>query len=89
MDRKKKIIFKYFDKYCYGKLILDEKDLDWIKPDVKNEPFGYQTDNHYLFFNGELLEAIEGIFSVSRTEFKEYLGEWFKNKYNLPVSSVL
>jgi hypothetical protein len=29
------------------------------------------------------------MFGIERKEFQDYLGEWFKEKYNLPVLMVL
>jgi hypothetical protein len=84
----KKSVFKYFDTFYYKELIPDGDD-DWIKPVIDQDAFGYSVDNCYLFFNGELQEIILSIFGVERIEFKEYLGEWFEKRYNLPVSLVL
>ena len=85
----KKLIFKYFDTFCYGELIPDEKDPGWIKPITGCESFGYSVDAEVVFFNGNLQEEVQHIFCVGRTDFREYLGEWFRGKYNLPVSNVL
>lgn len=89
MDKKKNVVFKYFDMYCYGELIPDDKDYNWVKPFIEYAAFGYSIDTNYLFYNGGLLDNVGSIFSVSRTDFKEYFGEWFKDRYNLPVSVVL
>ena len=85
----KKLVFKYFDEFCFGELIPDEKDINWVKPSIEYAAFGYSIDTNYLFFNGGLLENVESMFGVSKTDFKEYLGEWFKDRYNLPVSGII
>jgi hypothetical protein len=85
----KKLVFKYFDMFCYGELIPDKKDPGWIKPVSTQQSFGYSVDAEVLFFNQHLQEEIQNMFCVGRTDFREYLGEWFKGKYNLPVRSVL
>jgi hypothetical protein len=35
------------------------------------------------------LDNVAGMFNVGRADFKEYLGEWFQDRYNLPVRVVL
>jgi len=85
----KKVVFKYFDEFCYGELIPDEKDPGWVKPMGQCEAFGYSIDAEIVFFNVGLQCKVQHIFCVGRTNFREYLGEWFKGKYNLPVSNVL
>ena len=85
----KKLVFKYFDTFCYGELIPDERDAGWVKPVVDSESFGYSVDAEVVFFNAGLQCEVQHIFCIGRTDFREYLGEWFKGKYNLPVSNVL
>jgi hypothetical protein len=85
----KKLVFKYFDTFCNGELIPDEKDPGWIKPVEGYDSFGYSVDAEVVFFNVGLQEEIQHIFCVGRTEFRELLGEWFQDKYDLPVRSVL
>jgi hypothetical protein len=85
----KTLVFKYFDTFCYGELIPDEKDPTWIAPVVECDSFGYSVDGEILFFNQELQEEIQHMFCVGRTEFKELLGEWFESKYDLSVRNVL
>jgi hypothetical protein len=85
----KKLVFKYFDTFCYGELIPDEKDPGWIKPVVDCQSFGYSVDAEVLFYNAGLQDIVFSMFRVGRTEFREFLGEWFQGKYDLPVRSVL
>jgi len=85
----KKLVFKYFDTFCNGKLIPDEKDPGWIKPIEGYDSFGYSVDAEVVFFNQHLQEEVQHIFCVGRTEFRELLGEWFQANYDLPVRSVL
>jgi hypothetical protein len=85
----KKSVFKYFDTFCYGELIPDEKEDNWVKPFIEYNAFGYSINDNYLFYNGGLLDDIERMFSVGRVDFKEYLREWFKDRYDLPVRVVL
>jgi len=84
-----KLVFKYFDTFCNGKLIPDEKDPGWIKPIEGYDSFGYSVDAEVVFFNQHLQEEVQHIFCVGRTEFRELLGEWFQANYDLPVRSVL
>jgi hypothetical protein len=42
-----------------------------------------------VFYGGDLLNEVSLMFGIERKEFKDYLGEWFKDKYNLPVLMVL
>jgi len=85
----KKLVFKYFDMFCYGELIPDEKDPNWIKPVSAQQSFGYSVDAEVLFYNAGLQDEIQNMFCVGRTHFRELLGEWFQDKYDLPVRSVL
>jgi hypothetical protein len=86
----KKTVFKYFDMFCYGKLIADKNDPRWFKPDVIDyDTFGYTTDNDTIFYNTTLQEGVYYMFGIGQTEFRELLGEWFEGRYNLPVLLVL
>jgi hypothetical protein len=35
------------------------------------------------------MDDVMGMFSVGKADFREYLMEWFQNRYNLPVSNVV
>jgi hypothetical protein len=85
----KKLVFKYFDTFCYKELIVNDEYSNWFTPDIDQDAFGYGIDSCYLFYNEGLQSIILSTFGVGRTEFKEYLGEWFEKRYNLPVSLVL
>ena len=85
----KKSVFKYFDAFCYGELIPDEKDSNWVKPSIEYNAFGYSINTNHLFYNGGLMNNVQNIFDVGRADFKEYLIEWFQDRYNLPVSGVI
>ena len=85
----KKVLFKYFDFFCYGELREDDKDDNWFKPNNDTKSFGYSIEPSILFYNGELENIINSMFSVGRTEFRELLGEWFEDRYQLPVLMVL
>ena len=66
------------------------EDPSWLKPNVDYyQSFGYDTKNQNLFFNGELQTSVYYTFGVGRNVFRDYLGEWFIDRYNLPVSMVL
>ena len=85
----KKVVFKYFDVFCYGELYEDDKDNNWFKPSNDNQTFGYSMEAGVLFYNENLQNIIYSMFSVGRTEFRELLGEWFEDRYQLPVLMVL
>jgi len=85
----KKVVFKYFDTFCYGELIEDKENSDWVKPFNKYDSFGYSVDKNYLFYNGGFLDDIERMFGVGRADFKEYFGDWFRDRYKLEVLMVL
>ena len=85
----KTLVFKYFDTFCNGELIPDEKDANWVKPIKGCDSFGYSVYAEVVFFNVGLQEEIQHMFCVGRTEFRELLGEWFQANYDLPVRSVL
>ena len=85
----KNLVFKYFDIFCYGELIEDVKYGGWVKPDIENHLFGYSTKDEYLCYKYHLTDTIESMFDVKVDEFIIYFTEWFKDRYNLPVSSVM
>jgi hypothetical protein len=85
----KKVVFKYFDVFCYAELREDDKDNNWFKPNNDTKSFGYSMEANVLFYNEELENIINSMFSVGRTEFKELLSEWFKDRYQLPVTMIL
>jgi hypothetical protein len=85
----KELVFKYFDTFCYSELIKDVKYEGWVKPDVENHLFGYSIKDEYLCYNHYLQDIINSMFEVRVGVFKIYFAEWFKNRYNLPVSSVM
>jgi hypothetical protein len=85
----KTTVFKYLDIFCYGELISDKKDPNWVKPNCSFQSFGYSGNNKCLFFNGGLQDNITSMFGVGLMEFKIYLEEWFKDRYKLPVSNVI
>jgi hypothetical protein len=84
----KKSIFKYFDVFYYGELIGDVNDPGWLKPNNK-KGFGYSHETEIVFYGGDLLDEVSVMFGIERKEFQDYLGEWFKERYNLPVLMVL
>ncbi len=83
------MVFKYFDTFCYGELIEDKQHKNWFKPKNASDTFGYSTEGEQVFYNGLLENNIYSMFSVGRTEFRELLGEWFEDRYQLPVLMVL
>ena len=85
----KKVVFKYFDVFCYGELIEDEKDPDWVKPMGQCKAFGYSIKQNIIFYDGKLEVTIKSMFSIGRKDFIDYLSEWFKTRYNLPVSVTM
>ena len=86
----KKVVFKYFDVFCYGELYEDDKDNNWFKPNNNNDKtFGYSMEAGVLFYDEEFQNIIYSMFSVGRDEFKKLLGEWFKDRYQLPVRMIL
>ena len=85
----KNLVFKYFDTFCYGELCEDIEHKNWFKPDNVSDAFGYTIEFEQVFYNGLLEDNICSMFSVGRTEFRELLGEWFEDRYQLPVTMVL
>jgi hypothetical protein len=84
----KELLFKYFDTFCYGELIVSEQP-HYYKPYDVNQAFGYSTNTQYLHYNDNLMNTVVSMFGVTKGKFKKYLGEWFKGRYNLPVSYIV
>jgi hypothetical protein len=97
----KKAVFKFFDEFCYGELVFtklhDDDDVlvensftkDWGCPKNVSDAFGYSKNEQILFFCQEIENSVRSIYGVGRTDFKEYFGEWFVERYKLPVSRIL
>jgi hypothetical protein len=89
MDKKKNLIFKYFDKYCAGDLVPEVGNDDWLQPTVDTDSLGYDVERKGLFYNGNISDQVKSIFSVTQTEFQEYFGDWFEDRHKLDVLLVL
>ena len=89
----KTLVFKYFDKFYFGELCEDLKhnrNGEWVK--VKNGPldgFGYDRQSKILFYDENMINITQRIFNISQMEFKEYLREWFSDRYELKTTFVL
>ena len=68
---------------------MEEETIKSKKPDNVSDAFGYTTEFEQVFYNTLLEDSICSMFSVGRTEFRELLGEWFEDRYQLPVLMVL
>lgn len=84
----KKLVFKYFDTFCYGELISGEVP-HYYKPRDVIQTFGYSTNTQYLHVNGNLMDTVATMFGVTKGKSKKYLGKWFENRYDLKVSYVV
>ena len=89
MDRKKNLIFKYFDKYCVGDLVPEVGNENWLQPTVDTDSFGYSVEHKALYYNGQIAEQVIGIFSVNKKDFQIYMKEWFVNRHKLKVVVVI
>jgi hypothetical protein len=85
----KKVVFNYFDTFCYGELTEDKEHKNWFKPGDLSDAFGYSMESEQIFYNELLQNTIYSMFDVDRNEFRELLGEWFEDRYQLKVLSVL
>ena len=89
MDKKKNLIFKYFDKYCSGDLVPEVGNEDWLQPSVDVDSFGYSTEHNALYYNGKIADQVISIFSVTKKDFQTYMKEWFEDRHKLRALVVL
>ncbi len=89
MDKKKNLIFKYFDKYCAGDLVPEVGNDDWLLPSVDADSLGYAVEHKALYYNGKIGDQVKSIFSVTQREFQEYFSDWFEDRHKLDVLLVL
>jgi hypothetical protein len=89
MDKKKILIFKFFDKYCVGDLVPEIGNEDWLQPTVDTDSLGYAVEHKALYYNGNIGDQVKSIFSVTQREFQEYFGDWFEDRHKLDVLLVL
>lgn len=84
----KKTLFKYFDMFYYGELSNGGNDENLLKPVNRggHNPFGYH--NGVLYCNGYSFDTAEKMFSISKSEYKSFLKEWFEQKYPLIVEQT-
>lgn len=85
----KKLVYKFFDEFCFSELIVDDEDANWFKPNISYQSFGYSAEKEVIFYNAELEDTITSTFGVSRSEFKNLLREWFEDRYKMKASLVL
>lgn len=62
MERKEKLIFKYFDTYCRGELIPNEGNEDWLQPSIDTNSLGYDVESKILYCNGAIEREIYNFF---------------------------
>jgi hypothetical protein len=85
----KKLVYKFFDEFCFSELIVDDEDNNWFKPSITYQAFGYSSEKETIFYNEELQDTITRTFGVSRFEFKNLLREWFEDRYKMKASLAL
>jgi hypothetical protein len=85
----KNIIFKFLDTFYYAELIKGDEDPTWFEPSSLNESFGYSSDNNILYYDENLKDEVCNIFNVENPYFKRYFGEWFEERYKLPVNYII
>lgn len=89
MNKKKNLIFKFFDKYCVGDLVPEVGNDNWLQLSVDIDSLGYSIDDRVLYYNGNIADQVMSIFSVSQGEFREYFRDWFVDKHKLKVVVVI
>lgn len=81
----KKSIFTYFDKYYFGELVENNDDPNWFK----GHSFGYHDIKQIVYYNDSIFHDCELMFSINRGVFNDFFSEWFKVRYNLPVTGIM
>jgi len=89
MSKKKSVIFKYFDKNCYGELKNTPLNYRWLEPIGKDETFAYDTNKKSIFYGKSFYKEVNLMFSINQKDFKSLFLEWFDNRYGLPVSLIM
>jgi len=51
--------------------------------------FIYTYEDERLLVETNIVWALSGFFNISEEEMLDNIGEWFENKYELPVSEII
>ena len=51
--------------------------------------FIYTYEDERLLVETNIVWALSGFFNISEEDMLDYIGEWFENKYELPVSEII
>ena len=88
MSKTRKIIFYYFDTYCYGELTNDGLQKYWLEPIGKGETFAYHTIKETIFYGDSFYNEVSLMFNTTKKEFENFFKEWFYEHYSLPVLNI-
>lgn len=89
MSKKKRAIFKYFDKNCYSELKNLTLNSIWLEPIGKGEIFTYEVNKKIIFYGDSLFKEVSLMFGINKKDFECLFKEWFDNHYGLPVSFIM
>jgi len=67
-----------------NELVLRRKGSDGI-----NDDYIYTYDDNRLLVETNLVWVVSGFFNIPEEDTLDYIGEWFENKYNLPVEEII
>ena len=67
-----------------NELVLRRKGSDGI-----NDDYIYTYDDKRLLVETNLVWVVSGFFNIPEEDTLDYIGEWFENKYNLPVEEII
>lgn len=51
--------------------------------------FIYTYEDERLLVETNIVWTLSGFFNISEEDMLDYIGEWFENKYELPVSEII
>lgn len=66
-----------------GELILLQKGTEDL------HDFIYTYNDERLLVETNIVWTLSGFFNISEEDMLDYIGEWFENKYELPVSEII
>ena len=53
------------------------------------QDFIYTYEDERLLVETNIVWTLSGFFNISEEDMLDYIGEWFENKYELPVSEII
>jgi hypothetical protein len=92
-DRLNSIMTKYLDSITDSDHVTKIENYLTVYRMDENDDFvnimEYNEENNELYLYTDFLFQFRNMFPIDRWDARDFIGEWFSKKFNLPVSDVL